>query len=117
MFQHRYYRKEKPEAKIDASSIECLFEHTWLKFRDKKPVGFNDPSPTNELMALAREQGIRPQTSSNASGNLFFIHETLVEKFLQALQKSHPEFTAHVKTIYAKDKANQQMTKQPLPQW
>jgi hypothetical protein len=76
---------------INNNNIATLYERPWLKFRDIKHWTVQE-SPCTELMALAREAGIRPQTTANGIKNMFFIHERDVAVFLKYLENKYPEF-------------------------
>lgn len=102
---------------INISNIETLYEKPWLKFRDSKHWSWQE-NPCSELMALAREMGIRPQTTSNGIKNMFFIHESHIENFFDFMLDKYPEFTKTVMEKMQTDKENKGVSNtEKLPQW
>ncbi len=117
----RYYsfKENKAEIKnINMNNFETLYEKPWLKFRDIEHVSVQE-SPCSELMALAREGGIRPQTTANGIKNMFFIHEQYLEDFILFLEKEHADFAKFIIQKIQSDKENNfniKCVNEP-PQW
>ncbi len=103
---YKSFKATKTEIKaVSEKNIEALYEKPWLKFRDIEHWSGQE-SPCSELMTLARESGIRPQTTANGIKNMFFIHEKYLTDFFMVLKNKYPQFAHFIIQKIQSDKEN-----------